>query len=404
MPLTDVAVRNAKPRESSYKLSDGEGMYLFVHQRGGRSFRMDYRHLGKRLTLTLGSYPETSLAEARQKRHEARRLLAQGLDPSQERKLERIRAQAAAEATFESVGQALLDKWRKEGQAENTLKKKNWLMGELNRALGRRPIDAIEPPEILVVLKAVDKSGKSETAKRLRILAGQVFRYAIASGLAKRDPTWEMRGALTTPQVKHHAAITDPRSIGPLLRAIDGYQGNASTVAALRLAPLVFLRPSELRQLEWVEVDFDHRCLRIPAPKTKMRREHRVPLARQAVLLLEEMKPFSANSRFVFPGVRGLKRPLSENTLNGALRRLGYSDDEMTSHGFRTTASTILHEAGKFRSLVIERQLAHLDKNESRRVYNAAEYWPERVEMMQWWADRLDEWRIGSHNYTAFAA
>ncbi len=170
------------------------------------------------------------------------------------------------------------------------------------------------------------------------------------------------------------------------------------------MAPLVFLRPSELRQLEWVEVDFDHRCLRIPAPKTKMRREHRVPLARQAVLLLEEMKPFSANSRFVFPGVRGLKRPLSENTLNGALRRLGYSDDEMTSHGFRTTASTILHEAGKFRSLVIERQLAHLDKNESRRVYNAAEYWPERVEMMQWWADRLDEWRIGSHNYMAFAA
>jgi integrase len=404
MSLSDVAVRNAKPRERSFKLPDGEGMYLFVHSRGGKSFRLDYRHHGKRLTITLGAYPETTLAEARNRRHEAKKQLAQGMNPSHEKKMERVKAQIAADTTFSGVGKALMELWRREGQAANTLGKKEWLMGQLDRMIGNRPINAIEPPELLVALRTVEKKGNYETTKRLRIIAGQVFRYAIASGLAQRDPTRDLRGALVSPKVKHHAAVTKPDGIGALLRAIDGYGGNASTVVALQLAPLVFLRPGELRQLEWAEVDLQARCLRISEKKMKLRREHRVPLSRQALALIEEIRPFSARSAYVFPSVSNLRRPLSENTLNAAIRRLGYDKTEMTSHGFRTTASTCLHESGLFRSEVIELQLAHLDANAIRRIYNAAEYWDERVQMMEYWADRLDEMRMSRPLATLRAA
>ncbi len=405
MPLTDLAVRTAKPREAPYKLSDGGGLYLLVRPDGARYWRMDYRWLGKRGTLAFGVYPTVSLAEARAKKDKAKKQIASGTDPAAQRKLDKIASEIAHKNTFRAVGDEWLDKLRREGRAEATLNKTKWLLELAYPVIGERPLTEIGPPELLSALRRVEARGRYETARRLRSTCGQVFRYAIATGRAERDPSTDLRGALTAPKVKHRSAVTDPAAIGALLRAIDGYDGHPATLAALRLAPFVFVRPGELRHAEWAEIDLDAAEWRIPAEKMKMRLPHRVPLARQSIAILRSLQTITGAGRFLFPSVRSFARPISENTLNAALRRLGYGKDDVTAHGFRSTAAVQLNEMGQWNADAIERQLAHQEQNSVRRAYtHAAEYWDERRAMMQVWADQLDEWRSAGAIATKGAA
>lgn len=398
MPLTDLEIRNAIPDpRKKRKLPDGGGMYVHLWPNGARYWRMDYRFNGERKTAAFGVYPAVSLAEAREKRAFAKKLLAAGIDPGAQKKLDKIAAAASRKNTFRLVAEEWLDKLSREGRAPATLEKTKWLIGLACDVLGERPIAEIAAPELLHALRRVEARGRYETARRLRSTCGQVFRYAIATGRAERDPSADLRGALTAPKVKHRAAITEPAAIGAILRAIDGYDGYPVVTAALKLAPLVFVRPGELRHAEWTEFDLDAAEWRIPASKMKMRQPHRVPLARQAVTILRGLHTLTGAGRYLFPSVRSAGRPISENTLNAALRRLGYAKDEATAHGFRATAAVRLNEMGRWNPDAIERQLAHQEQNSVRRAYtHAAEYWAERCEMMQYWADQLDQWRDGA--------
>jgi integrase len=351
-------------------------------------WRLAYRFAGKQKTLALGAYPAVSLEEARRHRDEAKKLLARSIDPSAQRKADR---HAGADGTFRAVADEVIAKFEREGRAQPTLSKRRWLLGFAVSAFGDRPVADITATELLALLRQIESRSLYETARRLRSTCGMVFRYAIATGRAERDPSMDLRGALTTPQVNHRATIVDPIAIGGLLRAIDGFDGQPTTEAALRLAPYVFVRPGELRQAEWVEFDFDAALWSIPAKKMKMRRPHRVPLARQAVAILRDLRAITGGGRWLFPSVRTSVRPISENTLNAALRRLGYATDEMCVHGFRAMASTRLNEMGGWSPDAIERQLAHQEANAVRRAYtHNAEFWSERVLMMQAWADYLD--------------
>lgn len=388
MALTDTAIRNVKPRETLFKLSDSGGLQLLVKPNGAKLWRLAYRLRGKQKTLALGAYPIVTLGDARNGRDAARKALAAGVDPSVKRKLDR---QSAA-ITFKVIGEELLDKLAREGRAPRTLAKTRWLLEFAFAAFGDRPIGQITAPEILVPLRRIEARGNYETARRLRSTCGMVFRFAIATARAERDPSADLRGALTAPKVKHRAAIIDPDGIGALLRAIHEYNGQPTVRAALRLASLFSVRPGELRYAEWKEYDFEAAEWRIAAEKMKMRRPHRVPLARQALAILRDLQPISGHSRWLFPSVRSVMRPISENTLNAALRRLGYGSHEMTAHGFRSMAATRLNEMGRWNPDAIERQLAHEEQNAVRRAYiHGAEYWSERVTMMQSWADSLEE-------------
>jgi integrase len=390
--LNDTRVRATKPCQRPIKLSDSGGLYLLIAPHGSKLWRLAYRFGGKQKTLAIGAYPTFTLKAARDKREEAKRLLASGVDPSTQRRLDKQIASTGN--TFKAVAEEVLAKLEKEGRADVTLTKKRWLLDFAYPAFGDRPIAQITAPEVLSVLRRVEARGRYETARRLRSTCGMVFRYAIATGRAERDPSSDLRGALTSPKVNHRAAIVDPVGIGALLRAIDGYDGLPMTKAALRLAPLVFVRPGELRHAEWAEFDLAAAKWRMPPAKMKMRRAHRVPLSRQALEILRDLQPISGSGRFLFPSVRSTVRPMSENTLNAALRRLGYGTDEMTAHGFRAMASTRLNEMSEWNPDAIERQLAHQEQDGVRRAYlHAAEYWPERVKMMQAWADYLDELR-----------
>ncbi len=390
--LNDTRVRTTKPCQRPIKLSDSGGLYLLITPQGSKLWRLAYRFRGKQKTLAIGAYPTFTLKAARDKREEAKRLLANGVDPSTERRL--AKQITSTENTFKAVAEEVLAKLEKEGRADVTLTKKRWLLDFAYPAFGHRPIGEITAPEILSVLRRVEARGRYETARRLRSTCGTIFRYAIATGRAERDPSADLRGALTSPKVNHRSAIVDPVGIGALLRAIDGYDGLPMTKAALRLAPLVFVRPGELRHVEWLEFDLAAAEWRIPSAKMKMRRPHRVPLSRQALDVLRDLQPMSGGGHFLFPSVRSTVRPMSENTLNAALRRLGYGTDEMTAHGFRAMASTRLNEMSGWNPDAIERQLAHQEQDDVRRAYvHAAEYWPERVKMMQAWADYLDELR-----------
>ena len=390
MALTDTSIRNAKPREKSFKLTDGGGLHLLITPTGGKLWRLAYRFGGKQKTLAFGAYPSVTLAHARDGRDAARKHLAAGIDPSIKRKLDR---QSAAN-TFRLVAEELLKKLEREGRAPATLVKQRWLLAFAFAAFGERPIAEITAPEILLVLRRIEARGKYETARRLRSTCGMVFRYAIATARAERDPSADLRGALIAPKVTHRAAIIEPNAIGQMLRTIDAYGGYRVVRVALQLAPLVFVRPGELRCAEWREFDFEAAEWRIPADKMKMRRPHRVPLSRQAIAILQELRPITGHSRWLFPSVRSVMQPISENTLNAALRRLGFGSDEMTAHGFRAMAATRLSEMSEWNPDAIERQLAHQEQDGVRRAYvHAAEYWPERVKMMQAWADYLDELR-----------
>jgi integrase len=393
MPLKDVSVRNAKPGPKPRKLSDGGGLYLLIQPTGSKLWRLAYRFAGKQKTLALGVYPSVSLEEARQHKAEAKKLLARSIDPSVQRKADK---HAGKDGTFRAVAEEVIAKLEREGRAQATLNKKRWLLDFAFPAFGERPVDEIKARELLALLREIEGRGLYETAKRLRSTCGMVFRYAIATGRAERDPSLDLRGALTSPPVSHRATVVDPTAIGALLRAIEGFDGQPTTHAALRLAPYVFVRPGELRQAEWTEVDLEAAVWSIPANKMKMRRAHRVPLSRQSLAIIRDLKRLTGTGRWLFPSVRSFTRPISENTLNAALRRLGYSSEEMCIHGFRGTASTRLNEMGRWNPDAIERQLAHQEANAVRRAYtHNAEFWSERVLMMQAWADYLDGLREG---------
>jgi integrase len=394
MSLTNVAIRNAKPDTKPYKMSDEKGLYLQVTSTG-KYWRMNYRFAGKQKTLAFGVYPDVSLAEAREKRDEARKLLANDTDPSLVKAVKKQAKYEASENTFEAVAQEWYAKKLPTWAPATAIKVKRYLEKDLYPWLGRRPIGEVGAPDLLMTIRRVESRGALELAHRIREYAGQVFRYAVATGRAERDPSGDLRGALPPVKTKHHASITEPKQIGELLRAINGYSGSFITKCALQLAPLTFVRPGELRHAEWTEIELDAAEWRIPGAKMKMKDRHIVPLSRQAVEVLESIHPLTGSGRYVFPGLRTYDRPMSENTINAALRRLGFEKDEMTGHGFRSMASTLLHEQG-WPHEAIERQLAHAERNSVSAAYNYAEHLAKRREMMQHWADYLDELKAGA--------
>jgi integrase len=389
-PKNDLFFRTAKPGTKPYKLSDGGGLHILVQVRGSKLWHLAYRFDGKQKLLSFGKYPLISLSQARELRDEAKKLLAEGIDPSAVKKAERRQRSVSRANTFKAIAAECLAKWKAQGDAQTTLDKKEWMLDFVIADLGNMPIADMKAADLLSVLRKIEANGRHETATRVRGTVGAVFRYAVATGRADRDISTDLRGALITPTTRHHPAITEPKKIGGLLRAIDGFEGHPTTQAALKLAPLLFVRPGELRMAEWSEFDLKDRVWRIPAAKMKMRRDHIVPLSKQALQLISAVQSDALGSKYVFPSVRSAKRPMSENTLNAALRRLGYSSTEMTAHGFRSMASTRLNESDQFSPDVIERQLAHQEQNEIRRAYNSAEHLPERTRMMQYWADYLD--------------
>jgi integrase len=394
--LNDTRIRAAKPLERDYKLADYDGLYLLVRSTGAKLWRLAYRFAGKQKSLALGAYPIVTLAEAREGRDVARKLIANGTDPSVKRRLEKIAA-AAGGNSFREVAEELLVKQAREGRAEMTLKKNRWLLEPAFDTFGDRSIGDVTAPELLHALRKFEVRGRYESARRMRTVAGMVFRHAIATGRATRDISLDLRGALTTPKAKHRAAITKPAEVGALLRSIDGYTGQPTTRMALQLSAMMFVRPGELRHARWQEFDLSEAVWSIPAETMKMDRPHRVPLARQAIAIIRDLHKITGHGEFLFHAISSVRRVMSENTLNSALRRLGYTKEEVTAHGFRTTASTLLNEMGRWNKDAIERQLAHQEQDDVRRAYmHAAEFWPERVEMMQVWADYLDQLRTGA--------
>lgn len=394
--LTDSDLRNAKPQDKPYKLSDGEGMFLLVNPNGSRYWRMKYRHAGKEKLLALGVYPETTLKEARKKRYEARKQLDSGIDPGETRKTEKRARLLAAANSFEAVAKEWQGKqahtWKPK-HADDVLRR---LEVNLFPHLGHRPIGEIEPPELLEAVRKIESRGAHDLAHRVLAVAGQVFRYGVATGRCARDSSADLRGALTPHKAKHQAAVR-PEDLPALLRKIDAYDqeaGDTLTRLALQLMAATFVRTSELIGAKWAEFDLKAAMWAIPAERMKMKTEHLVPLSRQARAILAELKPLSGRSEYLFPG-RNRDKPISNNTMLFALYRMGYKG-KMTGHGFRAVASTIMNESGLFRPDVVERQLAHCERNEVRGAYNRAEYLPERRKLMQWWGDYLDKAKAGA--------
>ena len=403
MALSDVAIRNAKPREKEYKLSDSGGLYMLVTPAGGKLWRLKFRTDGREKKLAIGAYPAVGLSDSRKRRDEARELIAAGADPSRETQQAKHRAKVSAANTFGEIANEFLAKRRREGLSASTADKSNYYISRMGPVFARLPIAEIAVPDVLAVLRRIEATGNYETARRVLQLAGRVFRYAVATARLPSDPSRDLRGALTAPQPKHYGAIIEAKRAGELLRAIEGYDGQFLTKLAMQLSANVFVRPGELRHVEWHEVDLDAALWTIPAGKMKMRRPHQVPLSRQSVDLFRQLHVITGPSGYVFPSIRTRTRPMSENTINAGLRRLGFAGDEMTAHGFRSMASTLLNEARDPKSKkhlwkadAIERALAHGDSDAVRGAYHRGEHWDERVEMAQWWADYLDMLRKGA--------
>lgn len=394
-PLSEVKVRTAKPRKNTYKIFDGGGLFLLVTPSGGKLWHFKYRFDKKEKKLAFGSYPEINLLDARQRRDEARRQIAHGVDPGAIRKAQK-QAETEETETFEIIAR----EWHMKFAHTWIPRHAVTIMGRLERDLlpwiGNRPIAQIKAPELLAALRRVESRGALESAHRILNIAGRVFRYAVATGRAERDPSADLKGALPQPGEKHLAAITDPKEVGPLLRAIDGYRGHFVVKCALRLAPLFFVRPGELRQAEWVEIDLDEAVWNIPAHKMKMKQTHLVPLSSQAVEILTELKALTGASKYVFPSGRSFARPMSTNAILAALRRMGFEKDEMSGHGFRAMARTILDEVLQVRPDFIEHQLAHAVRDPNGRAYNRTTHLAERRKMMQLWADYLDGLKQGA--------
>jgi len=395
VPLTDMKVQKAKSKDKPISLFDGGGLYLLVTPSGGKLWRFKYRFNNKEKKLAFGSYPEISLQNARQKREDARRLLANNVDPDAVRKAQKI-AKTEETETFEVIAREWHTKFTPMWTPGHAVTIMSRLERDLFPWIGKRPINQIKAPELLAVIRRVESRGALESAHRIRTIAGQVFRYAVATGRAERDPAADLKGALPQPREKHHAALTDPKEVAPLLRALDGYQGHFVVKCALRLAPMLFVRPGELRHAEWPEMDLDEAVWNIPSHKMKMKQAHIVPLCRQSVEILTELKELTGASRYVFPSGRSIARPMSNNAVNAALRRMGYDKDTMTGHGFRAMARTILDEVLRVRPDYIEHQLAHAVRDPNGRAYNRTAHLEERRRMMQTWADYLDGLKAGA--------
>jgi integrase len=400
MLRSDRQIQNLKPAARPYKRWDSDGLHIVVTPKGVRTpngsklWRLEYTLRGRRRVLSFGPHPRISLADARQKRDDARRLLSEGRDPFAEVRRQRAAARLSAENTFRAVAEEWLAKIEQEGRAVATLGKARWLLRDLTyRTLADLAVADIGPPEVLSLLKGVEKRGHRETARRLRSTLSRVFRFAIATGRATSDPTEALKGALVAPQVRHRAAILDPKGVGELLRRIDQYEGTATVRFALQLLPHVFTRPGELRLAEWSEFDMRNALWRIPAERTKQRAEHRVPLSRQSADIVKRLKAITGEGRFLFPKAGDPEKTISENAVNGALRNMGYAKHEMTAHGFRAVASTLLNEAALFSPDAIERALGHSERNAVRKAYMRGAFWNERVEIAQAWSDHLDELR-----------
>ncbi|WP_289083456.1 integrase arm-type DNA-binding domain-containing protein [uncultured Spongiibacter sp.] len=396
MPLTATEVKQAKSAEKPYKLADSGGLYLLVNAKGAKYWRYKYRYAGKEKTLALGVYPEVSLKQARQKHQEARDKLAQGIDPGEVRKVEKLTRHLAAAESFEAVGREWFNQLMPDKSKSYRERTGRILEKDLYPVLGNRPIAAITAPELLAALRRIEARGAVDIAHRAKQTSGQIFRYAIVTGRAERDPSGDLTGALKSRRKSHHAAITDPKEVGRLLVAIDGFQGTLIVQTALKLSPLLFQRPGEIRNMEWAEIDWEEGRWELPAEKMKMKLPHIVPLSRQAQELLKNLKPLTGKGRYVFPSARGRSRALSENGVRSALRTIGYTNEQMTPHGFRAMARTILDEVLEFRVDWIEHQLAHAVKDPNGRAYNRTAHLEGRAQMMQRWADYLDQLRQGA--------
>lgn len=390
MPLNDVKIRNAKPEDKVRRLYDERGLYLEVSPKGGKWWRFKYRFRNKEKRISLGTYPDVMLSLARKRRDENRRLVAEGLDPSEQKKRQKASDHALSANSF---GKVALEWHSKNVPTWSEIHSKN-IMGRLERDvfpwLGNRSVSEITAPELLRVLRRIEDRGAIETSHRVLSNCGQVFRYAIATGRAERDISSDLRGALQKAVVNHLAAVTEPKHVGELLRMIDGYQGTITVRCALMLAPLLFVRPGELRQARWAAINLETREWRFMLTKTKTKTQHIVPLARQAVAILEELHPVTGHREYVFPGARSPKRPMSNNAVLSALRRMEIGKEEMSGHGFRAMARTILDEVLGFRPDIIEHQLAHKVSGPLGRAYNRTAHLPDRHKMMQDWADYLD--------------
>lgn len=396
MPLTDAAIKKARYSREDGKperLSDEKGLYLELSPAGGKLWRLKYRFGGKEKRLALGAYPEITLKAARDRRDDARALLADGIDPGIERKMQKSAKGERDANSFETIAREWLAKNAPTWAASHT----NNILGRLERDLfpwlGGRPMAEITAPELLAVLRRIEARGANETAHRAKENCGQIFRYAIATGRAERDPSQDLRGALAPAKPEHMAAVTDPAAVGAMLRMFDGYQGTLITRCALRLAPLVFVRPGELRAAEWKDIDLEAGEWSFVASKTKT--PHIVPLSRQAVAILSELQPLTGHARYVFPSPRTDTRPMSENAILSAMRRMNIPKEEMTGHGFRAMARTMLHERLKFPAEVIEHQLAHRVADALGAAYNRTRFLDDRRAMMQAWADYLDRLKAG---------
>lgn len=397
MPLTDARCRSEKPGETRKKLSDGQGLQLWVQPNGRKLWQLVYQFQGSQKQIALGPYPDVPLSEARDLREQARKALRNGKDPAAQRPSKALPAppDLGSGETFGEVAAEYLEKRRRENLAGVTMTKKEWLIDLALPGIGAKRCQDIRAVDVLRVLQELEARDCFETARRLRGTIGAVFRYAVITGRAESDPTPALRGAIITPKVTSRAAITAPAKFGQLLKAIYAFDGQPTTIAALKLMALLFPRPGELRLSSWDEFDTKKAIWVIPAERTKMRREHHVPLSEQAITILKGLHEISGHRGMLFPGLISKDKPISENTMNVALRRLGFGQNEMTSHGFRASASTLLNESGKWSEDAIERQLAHIDKNAVRRAYARGAFWDERVRMMAWWANHLDGLREG---------
>lgn len=402
MPLTDTAAKLAKPKDKTYRLSDEKGMYLEVTPKGQKYWRMKYRFGGQERRLAIGVYPTVSLKKARQIREQARQHLLDGIDPSALKQARKLANASASEHSFKVVALEWFAKQKPTWSENHWTKVERMMTKDLFPYLGTRPLKEITPPELLAVLRKIEGRGALESAKRTKQIAGQIFRYGVATGRCERDASQDLTGALAIPIKQHRAAITDPKAVGPLLNALDGYQGTAVVKAALSLAPLTFVRPGELRKAKWAEIDFDKAEWRYYVTKTKS--DHIVPLCRQAIQILQELQPLTCKSEYVFPSARTLSRPMSDNAVLSAMRRMGIGKDEMCGHGFRAMARTILDEELHFRPDWIEHQLAHAVKDVHGRAYNRTAHLPERKKMMQAWADYLDNLKAQTENNNVIAA
>jgi integrase len=395
-PLTHARqAEAARPEAKAYNLRAGSGLYLEVMPNGSKRWRLRYRFAGKEQMLSLGIFPDIGLLEAKNRRDDARKLLANGINPSAQRKEDKAAAEVAASNSFEAVAKEWLD--RQTDKADITREKGRWLLGFAIAEFGQRPINEITPPMVLAACRKQESEGKHETAQRIKTKCGQVFRYAVATGRAERDPTNDLRGALKPPVVKHRAAITDPSGLAKLLRDIDKYSGRFSTVCALKLSPMVFIRPGELRAAKWADIDLDAAQWSYTPPKTRNQTQlqHIIPLPTQAVAILREIHTVTGKGPYVFRS-SGKSGYLSEGAILGALRRMGYGKEDMSGHGFRATARTILDEVLGFRTEYIEQQLAHKVADMHGRAYNRTKHLPERTKMMQAWADYLDALKAGA--------